>query len=90
MNERYEVAWSKPAKRAVGKDLPEAVAAAVVELVTGALADNPHRLGKPLEKPFEGLWSARRATYRVFYRIDEQHQRIIVETVRHRGQAYRS
>jgi mRNA interferase RelE/StbE len=85
----YEVVWSAPAKRAVGKELPETVAAAAVELILGSLRDDPYRVGKPLHAPMEGLWSARRATYRVLYRIDGGARTVIVEAIRHRRSAYR-
>ncbi|WP_197684152.1 type II toxin-antitoxin system RelE family toxin [Allokutzneria albata] len=55
----------------------------------GPSRENPYRVGKPLREPFEGLWSARRATYRVVYRIDEEQRTIMIETIRHRGDAYR-
>jgi mRNA interferase RelE/StbE len=85
----YTVVWSALAKRAIGKELPEAVAAASVELILGALRDDPYRVGKPLHAPMEGLWSARRATYRVLYRIDDDARAVIVEAIRHRRGAYR-
>ncbi len=43
------------------------VVAAIVELVYGDLARDPRRVGKPLRFEFEGLYSARRAEYRVIY-----------------------
>ena len=89
MTEPYTVLWSGPAKRAIGKELPEAVAAAALELFLGALREDPHRVGKPLRAPMDGIWSARRATYRVLYRIDGANHAIIVETIRHRRSAYR-
>jgi mRNA interferase RelE/StbE len=61
----YEVQWSPAARRALCEQLPETVAAAVVELVLGALRYEPRRVGKPLREPLAGYWSARRATYRV-------------------------
>lgn len=54
MSEPYDLKWSKPAKRAVTCDLPEAVAAAVIELVTGTLIENPYRVGQPMPAPFAG------------------------------------
>lgn len=90
MSETYDVKWAKPARRALAQELPEAVAAAVIELVTGSLAVNPRRVGKPLSAPFEGTWSARRATYRILYRIDDQKRTVIIESVRQRGHAYRT
>ncbi|MBA2470798.1 MAG: hypothetical protein DLM61_23670 [Pseudonocardiales bacterium] len=35
------------------------------------------------------MWSARRATYRVLYRIDEVSNTVTIEAVRHRRNAYR-
>ncbi|MDQ2881191.1 MAG: type II toxin-antitoxin system RelE/ParE family toxin [Actinomycetota bacterium] len=89
MTQPYTVLWSGPAKRAIGKELPEAVAAAALELILGALREDPHRVGKPLRAPMDGIGSARRATYRVLYRIDDANHAIIVETIRHRRSAYR-
>jgi mRNA interferase RelE/StbE len=51
--------------------LPEAVATAVIEFLTGALVENPHRVGKPLRGDLAGIYSARRGAYRVLYRIGE-------------------
>jgi mRNA interferase RelE/StbE len=88
--EPYEVRWSAAAKRALAEQLPEAVATAVVELVLGALRHEPRRVGKPLHEPFAGQWSARRATYRVIYTIDEDKHLIVIEVIRPRGTAYRT
>ena len=89
MNARdFQVAWSTPARRALGQ-LPEKVATAAVEFIYGSLAANPHRLGKPLKLELEGLYSARRGDYRLIYRIDEQHHRIEVLAIEHRSDVYR-
>ncbi|WP_322755312.1 type II toxin-antitoxin system RelE/ParE family toxin [Frankia sp. Cas3] len=90
MNDPYEVRWSRSARRAVAEELPEPVAAAVLELVTGPMRAEPRRMGKPLHAPFAGLWSARRATYRVVYSIDEDKRLVTVEMVRHRQDFYRT
>lgn len=89
MTEPYTVLWSGPARRAIAKELPEAVAAAALELILGALRDDPHQVGKPLRAPMEGIWSARRATYRVLYRIDDASHTVTIEAIRHRRSAYR-
>lgn len=81
--------WSGPAKRAISKELPEAVAAAALELILGALRNDPRRVGKPLHEPMDGVWSARRATYRVLYRIDDASRTVTIEAIRHRRSAYR-
>lgn len=87
--EPYAVVWSAPARRAISKELPEAVAAAALELILGALRDDPRRIGKPLQTPLEGMWSARRSTYRVLYQIDDATHSVIIKTIRHRRNAYR-
>lgn len=72
------------------KGLPESVSAAVWEFVNGALLDNPHRVGKELDPPHEGTWSARRGTYRVLYEINDQARTVTVKAAIHRGDAYRT
>lgn len=85
----YQIVVAGPATAAVAGDLPEAVAAAVVELITGPLLDNPRRVGVALRDELEGLWSARRGTYRVLYRIDDTAHEVVVLRVSHRRDAYR-
>jgi mRNA interferase RelE/StbE len=85
----YDVTWSPAARRWLAERLPEPVAAAVVELVLGALRHEPRRVGKPLRGPFTGQWSARRATYRVIYSIDEDKHLVSIDAVLPRGSAYR-
>lgn len=91
MNElgAYELVLTPPAVRAIQGRLPEAVAAAVVEFLTGALVSNPHRVGKPLQADLAGIHSARRGTYRVLYRINEERREIVVLRIEHRAEAYR-
>lgn len=87
--EPYRLAVAPSAARAIRERLPPAVAAAVVELITGPLLTNPRRIGKPLQRQLIGLWSARRGTYRVLYAIDDQAGVVRVIDVGHRGDAYR-
>lgn len=68
--------------------LPEAVAAAVLEFCEAALAVNPHRIGKPLFGPLAGCHSARRGTYRIVYRIDENSRVAHVLEIDHRSDIY--
>ena len=68
----------------------EPVAAAVLDFLTTALTTNPHRLGKPLRGDLAGLWSARKGTYRVLYRINEDFGEVIVVRIEHRRDAYRA
>lgn len=87
--DRYEIVVTAPAVRAIREVLPEAVAFAVIEFITGGLLDNPRRFGAPLRDNLEGIWSARRGTYRVLYRIDEDKKQVVVLRVAHRRDAYR-
>lgn len=84
----YTVVLSAAATRAIERDLPEAVAVAVVDFLYGSLASDPHRVGKPLRFELEGYWSARRGQYRVIYAIRDDE--VLVRVVRnsHRADAY--
>lgn len=86
---RYELVVTAPAARAIRETLPEAVAFAVIDFITGALLDNPKRVRSPLRGELEGVWSARRGTYRVLYRVDDQNREVIVLRVGHRRDIYR-
>jgi mRNA interferase RelE/StbE len=66
------------------------VAFAAWELIDGRLRENPHRVGRPLRPPFAGHWSARRGTYRVRYRIDEDQHLVVVLDIVGRADAYRT
>ena len=85
----YELVLTPPAVRAIQSGLPEAVAAAVIELLTGALVENPRRVGKRLRGDLAGIHSARRGTYRVLYRINEEDREVIVVRIEHRSDSYR-
>jgi mRNA interferase RelE/StbE len=87
---RYELQLTPTSKRQLAEQLPEAVAAAAFEFITGPLLDNPHRVGRPLSQPLGGRHSARRGTYRVVYRIDDARRTVVVVLVAHRRDAYRS
>ena len=85
----YRVTVAPPARRALERELPEAVAGAAWEFIRGALADNPQRVGKPLMGELSGLWSARRGEYRVVYAIQEDVVTVTILRVAHRRDAYR-
>jgi mRNA-degrading endonuclease RelE of RelBE toxin-antitoxin system len=85
----YEIVVVGPAARAIRETLPEAIAFAVIEFITGPLLDNPRRVGAPLRGPLDGIWSARRGTYRVLYRIDDENREVVVLRVAHRRDVYR-
>jgi mRNA-degrading endonuclease RelE of RelBE toxin-antitoxin system len=83
-SDSYDLAVEPPARRAIAKELPEAVAAAVIDFITSALIANPQRVGKPLRDDLAGVWSARRGTYRVLYRIHETRHEVLVLRIDHR------
>jgi len=87
--EEYELVVTPPARRALADELPEAVAGAVIDLLTTALVREPRRVGKPLRGQLEGVWSARRGTYRVLYRIVEEAREVVVLRIEHRRDVYR-
>jgi len=84
----YELVLTPPARRALASTLPEPVAAAI-EFLTTSLVSNPLRTGKPLRFDLDGIWAARRGTYRVLYRINEKTREVIVVRIEHRRHAYR-
>lgn len=88
--ERYRLIIAPTARRQLAEQLPEAVAFAAYEFITGALLDNPHRVGKQLHPPLHDRYSARRGTYRVIYRIDDHPRVVTVLTVSPRSDAYRT
>lgn len=86
----FRVVVARSAARRLAEKLPEPVAAACVEFIFGALASDPHTVGAPLRKPFEGQWRACRGEYRVRYTIDDENQTVYVLDVDHRRDVYRS
>lgn len=85
----YEVVLAPPARRALATGLPPWVAAAVVAFLSGPLAEDPFRVGKPLRNELEGTWSARRGEYRVIYTINARVVTVTVLTIAHRRAVYR-
>ncbi|WP_267593405.1 type II toxin-antitoxin system RelE family toxin [Carbonactinospora thermoautotrophica] len=88
MSDRYDLLVARPTRRALTQELPIKIAMAVWELLDRALRDDPYRVGKPLRDPFVGQWVARRSSYRVRYRIDEDKHAVVVLDVRARADAY--
>lgn len=86
----YELRATSTVRRALSEALPEAVAAAAYEFITGPLLTDPHRIGKRLLPPMDDRFSARRGTYRVIYRIDDKARVVTVVDVAHRRDAYRT
>ncbi len=86
----YELRTTSTVRRALSETLPETVAVAAYEFITGPLLTDPHRIGKRLLPPMEDRFSARRGTYRVIYRIDGQIRQVTVVDVAHRRGVYRT
>ncbi|HRB98720.1 MAG TPA: type II toxin-antitoxin system RelE/ParE family toxin [Dermatophilaceae bacterium] len=86
----YRLQIVSSARRHITEALPEAIATAAVEFLTGPLLENPHRVGKRLRPPLADRYSARRGTYRVLYRIDEATRTVTVLAIGHRGDIYRA
>lgn len=93
-DEAYVLSLAPSAHRVLAegppRGLPLAAAAAVTEFLTGALLENPYRVGKPLAREFGGYHSARRGAYRVVYRIDQTERVVHVVRIDHRSDVYRA
>lgn len=85
----YHLQVARSAASALAEVLPEKIAHAVYEFMTGPLLDNPQRVGKPLGAPLAPAYSARRGDYRVLYLIDDATRTVRVTAIRHRADAYR-
>lgn len=85
----FEIRLAASARRDLN-ELPEAVAAAVIEFIFGPLAAAPHQVGKPLRNELVGRYSARRGQYRIIYSIDDSLVLVTVIKIAHRRDAYRS
>jgi len=79
---------SSEARRGLHR-LPEKVAAAIVEFITGSLAENPHRVSKNLTGPLVGYRSALRGDYRVVIKIIDGDHVVLVDRIDHRANIYR-
>jgi mRNA interferase RelE/StbE len=86
----YTVIFSRQARRNLHENLPLEVAVAAMAAIDGPIATNPHRVGRPLDDPFDGYHSARRGTYRIVYRINEEKRTVEIHSIRHRRDVYRT
>ena len=79
----YEVDLTKTARRALAEQLPLDVAVGVSEFLVGPLADNPRRVGKELDSPLAGVYSARvMRGWRVLHRVEWHQARPPLDPVR--------
>ena len=88
--EPYTLRTSPTVRRALAETLPEAVAAAAYEFMTGPLLREPYRVGKRLLPPLDDRFSARRGTYRIIYRVDNKARMVTVVDIGHRRDVYRT
>lgn len=86
----YQLRTTSTVRRALSETLPEPVAVAAYEFITGPLLREPYRVGKRLLPPMDDRFSARRGTYRIIYRIDDKDRIVTVVDVGHRSDVYRS
>lgn len=84
----YTILWTPRARRHLDQ-LPEKIVAAALALIHGPLAEEPRRVGKPLVDELAGLWSARRAAYRIVYEIAEAGDAVWIHAVQHRRDVHR-
>jgi len=89
VTDHYDLEVAASAARTIQHKLPEGVAAAVIEFITGSLSENPHRVGKVLRYELDGIRSARRGAFRVLYEINDAQRKVIVLRVDHRADVYR-
>lgn len=87
---RYTLKTTPTVRRAIAETLPGAVAVAAFEFITGPLLEQPHRVSKQLLPPLDERYSARRGTYRVIYRIDDEARVVTVVDVCHGRDIYRT
>lgn len=88
MTDGFTVEFAAPARRALTRDLPESVVAAVMKFITGPLRENPHRVGQRLRAPLDEMYAARRGDYRILYRILDGVLVIEVVSIKHRRDVY--
>ena len=84
----YAIVLTPAARRRLSK-LPLPAATALFEQLTGPVANNPYRLSKPLDTPFDQVRSVRRGEYRALYTVDDARRVVTVLAVAHRRDAYR-
>ena len=86
----YELRITATVRRALSESLPEAVAAAAYEFITGPLLLASRRIEERLLPPMDDRFCARRGTYKVIYRIDDKARVVTVVDVAQRRDVYRT
>jgi mRNA interferase RelE/StbE len=85
----YSIELTASARRALTHDLPEAIAVACWNFISGDLAERPYRVGAPLRDEHLGRYVARRGEFRIIYEIHEGRIVVRVITIQHRRDVYR-
>jgi mRNA interferase RelE/StbE len=62
--------------------------AAAIATIEGPITTSPLPVGKPLDEPLDGYYCARRGTYRIIYRINEDKRTVEIHSIRHRRDVY--
>ena len=84
----YEIEIKARPHKAIHEKLPIKVVDVVLYFIYGPLAENPQRVGKPLDAPFVDKWTARRGDYRIVYGINAAKRLVTVLDVDHRSHVY--
>ena len=62
----------------------------LIHAIPAAATHSLTQVGKPLRADLEGIYSARRGTYRVLYRINDLRGEVVVLRIDHRRDVYRT
>lgn len=84
----HEVVLTATARRDLQR-IPPRIVPAIIEFAFGELATSPRRVGKPLQRELEGLFGARRGSYRILYTVDDDGNRVEILRIDHRSDVYR-
>jgi mRNA interferase RelE/StbE len=85
----YKVTWHEGALENL-RGLDRSRAREIVDKVDEHLSKDPLALGKPLRGIFKGMHRFRCGDYRIIYTLDRKEERLMVLTVGHRKDVYRS
>jgi mRNA interferase RelE/StbE len=55
----YAIELARPVRHALAERLPLDVTVGAMDFINGPLANNPHQVGKQLDQPYDGMYSAR-------------------------------
>lgn len=87
-SQTYTVVLSAVARRAIERDLPGAVAVAVVDFLYGPLAADPYLVGMRLRFELQHYWSVCRGQPRVIHSTHEDAILVRVVRISHRSELY--